>query len=408
MTDKSELRKYYSKCKLELKPNPQWRLFKIQLVTGAWLTIPNQIRNEEMLRKYLVKYAPLNVFSTVCTFLNPLALENNNFKIASHILLTDDSFIFIDIDAHDIKLAERIKEFMIDEKRYELWREVDSGNGIHLYYYDNESVRYRDPLRRMDYQLKLREDLVNKFKKAGINFDYGCLSDLTRVSREIGTLNDGNLDKVCHVIHDYTGLQRRKPMKAGREEKQLPTFSRHNIRKEGPSRPRPLSNPMLMKFTDAIVYGTKNMYIPYVCFTKYTGYEKKLQEVVDFYNLGKFYVFESGRDIFGWGLKVLDKNKYKKVLRATNSRNLGALEKYGHVWIRVSSTIDKNLNVVHPKPKYISTIGETFPKGQYSRPHYNLLKQLGVDIPDNIELIGNDKNPIRVAYDKSMVKINGE
>jgi hypothetical protein len=395
MPSKKQLQRFYEKCKLVLKPHPEWRLFKVQLRSGAWYTIPNQIRNEEMLKKYLVKLAPINVFSTVCCFLNPLALNDNNFQTARHIYLSDDSFLFIDIDDHDKRTAGRAKITMLQEERYELWHELDSGNGIHQLYFDNGALHYKDPLRRMEYQMRHRENLIQRFKNLNIKFDYKCMTDLTRVSRVIGTPNDGNINKLCRIILSYKGLQRRKPMKEGVSPDTLPL----NIQQGDASRlPSPAPIPFLMKFTDSVIHGARDFYVPYLKLNKSKNYMKLLKSVATFYNLGTIYLFESMKHIHALSLKAIHKNKYLKVLRASKASNLSEFIKYEHSWIRVSSLLDKDMRKIEGKLKPIGRLG-MFAKGEYSRPHYNMLRLVwGLDLPENLNLIGKKFNPCHLAY----------
>lgn len=354
-----------------------------------------------MLRKELIKHCPINVFSTVCCFLNPLALDNNNYKYANHIYLTDDSFLFIDIDNHNSKIARKIKKAMLSDGRYELWKEVDSGNGIHQYYFDNQPILYKDPLRRMQYQLNLREKIVNNFKNLGLEFDYKCLTDLSRISRVIGTPNDGDINKICSEIHSYKGLQRRKPMKGGAEQK-LPPTSRHNILQGVARRP---PTPALMKFTDAAIYGAKDLFIPYLCISRSKYYIEKLQQLSLSYKLGTMYIFESERYIHVFSLKSVSKNRYKKILRASGASNLNEFLKYGHSWIRVSSLLDKDYNIIENRIKFLNQINHSsiYLPGDYSRPHYNLLKMWNIRPADNLHLIGKELNPCFLAYRKEAI-----
>ena len=410
MLTKKEISDYYKTAKLDLEPNPQWRLFKIQCHDGKWKIIRNQIRNPEQLRKILVKEAPINVFCSTSTWLNPLNIEKRSYKYADHLFL--DNLVFVDIDEHNESEFNAVKRFFRERERYTHWKDVNSGNGYGLYYFDTKKIEDPDPLKRLELVTRRRKRLAQEMKHAGINFDWRMLVDPYRISRVIGTLNDG--EKICHEIDGPLSFSR-ETKNWSMKGKSLKALKPHHntVQTGGQAGDRDiaswkLSDQYFFVAIDAQINGTRNKYCIFIIKPedyKYRKFIKLLKKLQILYKLSDFYIFETKKGAKKYYtalcLKGVDKERLLKILRRSRSINFGSFKKYNHAWIKTSRSIGNNGEVMNDQPVFKKVLEYDRNRHHFhSKPHLDYLNSIGVKTEKYKNLFGNQKQKKIIALMK--------
>jgi len=346
---------------LKLKPDPQHRLFKFQLQNFSWVIVREQIRNEKQLLKQLIRFQPLNVFSSVSTWLNPLNIETEK----DNILL--DSLLYIDIDSHKKSILKQVRDRMKDLKIAGEWDYGNSGNGF-FDYYNLNLIPVQNPEARYIYHQGIKKQIISKLKDVDIPISI----DMERVSRVIGTYNEG--ENLCHSLKG-----RLKSFKGKKKEKK-------EIEKKVPKLY------YSYKFITNVVEGTNNLCVPIL---KFKGKLPDLRKVQEKFKLSTFYLLETHNSKIAICLKVIDKNRLKKIMNFAKCES-NAFEKYGFIWVRTSKMIT-NHGLKDDKPRLIKMIiNKKFDKEPHSRPHLDLLKHLGIKV-NHPNLVGNEKNKVYMA-----------
>jgi len=346
---------------LKLKPDPQHRLFKFQLQNFSWVIPRKQIRNEKDLLKQLIRFQPLNVFSSVSTWLNPLTIETEK----DNIIL--DSLLYIDIDSHKKSILKKVRNMIKDLKIAKEWDYGNSGNGFFDYYLLNlKSIQ--NPKARYIYHSGIKKQIIDKLK----DVDVPVSIDINRISRVIGTYNEG--EKLCHSLKRKMKTFKGKKKEKKEVEKKVPKLY------------------YAYKFITNVVEGTNNLCIPIL---KFKGKVPNLRKVQEKFKLSTFYLLETHNSKIAICLKVIDKNRLKNIMKFAKCES-NAFEKYGFIWIRTSKLIT-NQGLKDDKPRLKKVIIEKkFDKEIHSRPHLDLLKHFGIEV-SYPNLVGNKTNKVYVA-----------
>ncbi len=414
-----ERQAFYQTSQLHLKDNPQWRLFKIQLEDGIWKTINNQIRDEEQLRKILIEYSPINVFSSCSAWLNPLKIEHPSYKYADALFLYND--VFIDMDNKDKQLFNDTVNWFSNTDRFELRRGVDSGNGFHQYYQDNKKIIERDPIKRYKLVQKEREELAEYLRDSELDVDFEMTRDLTRISRVVGTLNDGT--EPCTLLYDpRMGVGSERLI--ADEGKQIHRRILEGMREPDQARPSTF-NYWYWNYIDTYVEGTKlkdkrgKLCGRYCIFIKkdkslvdITKFINKLKFLQNLYKLPEFYIFETWNTYEAICPEAHQYKRVLKILKQIKSKNYNSFQKYHHYWIRTSNILDINKSVVDDKPRFIDRLDSEFEGNFFSKPHYNylisFLEKIGKKPKKTKNLLmGNDHNITKTTFSKIPTTQNG-
>ena len=398
MLGEQEIRSYYKDAKLILKPNSNWRLYKMQLRNGCWIKIKNQIREPEQLREILIKETPINVFSSTSSWLNPLNVEHPSYKYADRVLL--GNLVFIDIDEHNNKVFNEVLEYFERNPRYKFWKAKDSGNGYGIYYEDTKKISIKDPHKRIRWlrleRIKLLMDMVNKGITA---FDWRMVIDPFRISRVIGTLNEG--EKVCKEINAPLQVEDspERPKADERGRNLLPYTPPTEYQRSAPTGLGASAHFYI--FIDSQIYGIKDKHCAYIMKRKefsYPRFVKLLKKLQECHKLSDFYVFETEKHYAGLCLKGVDRIKFLRILRYAKATNLNSFQKYRHSWIRTSNIVGNDESDVEEKPKFIEVIEKPEYRHHFhSRPHIDYLDSLGVQVKDYNNLFGSNKNKQLIA-----------
>ena len=95
----NEIRKYYREARVDLGciSDLSFRHFRFMLKNGRFQKINDRIRNEEILRKWLLVYSPLDVYYSTSCFLKPEILGRRELTpLSANLFLSSD--IVFDID----------------------------------------------------------------------------------------------------------------------------------------------------------------------------------------------------------------------------------------------------------------------------------------------------------------------
>ena len=399
MLSKEAIAEYYKTANLILKPDTQWKLYKLQLYDGKWIKIKNQIIEPEQLRKILVTKTPLNVFSSTSSWLNPLNVENPSYKgSANRVLL--GNLIFIDIDEHNSVVFNSIFDYFRNNPRYKFWKAKDSGNGYGIYYEDAKKIPIKNPRKRLKWikleRIKLVMDMVNKGITA---FDWRMVIDPFRISRVIGTLNEG--EKVCKEINAPLTVEDspERPKADERGRNLLPYTPPTEYQKSALPGLGASSN--FYVFIDSQIYGIKDKHCVYVVKRKEFGYPRfinLLKKLQGHHRLSDFYVFETEKYYAGLCLKGVDSIKFLRILRHARASNLNSFQKYKHSWIRTSNIIGNDGNNIEEKPKFVDVIeNPEYRHHFHSRPHIDYLTSLGVHVNNYDNIFGVNQNKQLIA-----------
>ena len=211
------LRSYYEEAPLWLPPHPTFRQFRVAVPRGdarlAFLKIDDRVRNETVLRRWLVRLAPEHVYFTTSRWLDPQRLgpreyrgRKAGYRVAHNILLGQE--LYFDIDAPgEFDLAKADAERVLDCLRregLEDLRLVYSGNkGFHIHAYDFEEKFLprlpADPRCREAAVQGARKDLVTRIVEAGIGIDVDVTMDPRRILRLPGTVHGATLN-ICEFV----------------------------------------------------------------------------------------------------------------------------------------------------------------------------------------------------------------
>lgn len=393
MLTKQEIRRYYEKAHLVLKPETQWRLYKLQLYDGKWSNIKNQIRNVEQLRKVLIKTTPINVFSSTSSWLNPLNTENRSYRGSVNRILLDN-LVFIDIDKHDPTILNHIVDYFKNNPRYKFWKAKDSGNGYGVYYEDTKKIPIKDPRKRVRWlkieRIKLVMDMVDK----GISdFDWRMIIDPFRVSRVIGTLNEG--EKICKEINVPLVRTEESPERSEktdeREEKIVPNPPITEYRKSALTG-LGSSSYYFYVFIDSQIHGIKEKHCVFIAKRKEFGYPrfvKLLKKLQSMYRLSDFYIFETAKQYTALCVKGVHEKRYLRILRQAKAANLNSFVKYRHSWIRTGQIIDNNNTKVDEPPVFKDVLeNNEYQDHFHSNPHIDYLKKIGAPVKEYVNRFG--------------------
>jgi len=347
---------------LKLKPDPQHRLYKFQLQDGTWFNLPNQIYSEKHLLKYLIKYQPLNVFSSVSTWLNPVKIESASY-LADRLF--QDSLLYIDIDSHNKGTLRRVRKILNELPFLEEWDYGTSGHGFYVYH-KIKTVKMANPEGRYEAHKKVREFVVNRLK----DVDVPVCIDLERVSREIGTYNDGDIlcQSLCGRLKSFKGVAK---------DKIVPHYENKQYK---------------FKFVTNIVEGVRNRYVPILKLSREINYHRLMER----FNLKNLFVFKTHKELIAVSLTTVDKNRVRKIMKYANSGNLNAFDKYGCVWMRTSKLISGKEGI-DEKPRFYKAF-EVLDNSvkNVSNPHAHLVSHLG--FPKSIKAnVGVGMNTVYVA-----------
>ena len=362
---KKEIRDYYKNFKPYLREGMKNRLLKIQLIDGTWKRFYN-IQKEEQLRSILVRYAPINAYCSISQWLISRNIEHPNY-LANQIII--DSELWIEVDSssgiNPVEEIERIHDYI--GNRLEFDRAVISGKGAYLYY-RFPKVSIINPIERFWYFKIFRYQIIKEIYEMGFKIDATinergqlispCLDNF-RVTRLENSIRQKN-GLVCQTFN----LGDTPRMQDGLEPVYIgsSSFTNRDWSLDGGEEPHPLtaysSNSTIYSTTHKVVQNekvlehlsypsrsyhfitnkaNKNNYMLHLLFSKDRLNINKLNKLIKTYKLPDIYIFDNGGYYDCLSLKIMDRERLRKILNYTKANNSRVFERYGYSWIKINS-----------------------------------------------------------------------
>ena len=405
MTD--PIQQFYRTAPLDLNclsdlPHRHFRLF---LQNGRFLKIDERIRDERRLRKWLVRFAPGDVYYSVSCWLNPEILGSRyGTPLTSNIILSSD--LVFDIDRSPFTLQNldaaradtlRLIEFLREQDYTIRYCAFSGSKGFHVVAQDPERYLYPNPFERETCAIKARSRLLDRVTAEGILVDRKVTLDTRRILRLPGTINS-KTGYLCTILDaGQIQMPTREILKA------IPRVSLSAPRipvwgDDSPLRGSCIVQWLLNRFGVRLgaprfsyasyvtnqVPGIDRM-IPFFEFPSRLGLnraEKILRDVQSDYNLSDIYLFRSESSLSALALRTFDYRRVAKIVRASGSRDYGALLKFRRQVFRVGNRVDSAGCLIEAAPTFDTILESDEPaKLQFvSRPHREFLRSFGVPV----------------------------
>jgi DNA primase catalytic subunit len=405
MTD--PIQQFYRTAQLDLNclsdlPHRHFRLF---LNNGRFLKIDERIRDETRLRKWLVRFAPNDVYYSVSCWLNPEVLGSRyGTPLTSNIILSSDLVFDIDRSPFSIHNLEDAKKDTIRllgflrENNYTIRYCAFSGSkGFHVVAHDPERYPCANPFDRESLAIKARFRLLDRITSEGIVVDRKVTPDTRRILRLPGTINS-KTGYICTILND---TQVQLPVKEILNRVLRVSLSAPRIPLPGddaPLRGRCIIQWLLNRFGVRLgapdfsyaSYATNRVpgircMIPFFEFSSRMGLtkaEKILLDVQAEYNLSDIYLFTSESCISALSLRTFQYRRIAKIVRASGSRDYGSFLKFRHQFFRVGNRTDSAGRIIEPAPSFVKTLLSDKPANKQfvSHPHWEFLRSFDVPV----------------------------
>jgi hypothetical protein len=376
------------------------RHFRILLPRGIFLKLQDRIRSGEVLRRWLVRYRPSDVYYSTSCWLVPEHLgRRERTPLSDNIFLTSD--IVFDIDRSPfstghLELARqdtlRLLEFCDDNNLTVKYTAFSGSKGFHVICADPRRYDNPSPLVREDMAKAARKDIIARVLAEGIAIDTRITGDTRRIIRVPGTINS-KTGYVCTVL---SREQLADPVSA--ILKYIPRVNAGTplIPARGDDRPlrgariitwlchrfgvrsKPVSRFSYSTFLVSSVPGT-TLQVPLFTYQPHCRIERVeslLSAVQQQYGLSDIYLYRSGTGISAVCLRTFPLRRLEKIIRASGSTNFGTLVKYKQLFFRVGEVRDENQGIINGQPGYVKTLPAPEENNVrfVSRPHYDFLR----------------------------------
>ena len=377
------------------------RHFRILLPRGTFLKLQDRIRSEEVLRRWLVRYRPSDVYYSTSCWLVPENLgRRERTHLSDNIFLSSD--IVFDIDrppfsVTNLELARsdalRLLIFCDDNHLNVKYSAFSGSKGFHVVCTD--ACRYDDPspLVREDRAKAARKEIIARVLAEGIAIDTKITADTRRIIRVPGTINS----KTGYVCTMLTREQLAEPVstilkyipRVNAGTPQIPPRGddcplrgsriiswlchRSGVR----SKPTPCFS--YSTFLTSSVPGTP-LQVPLFTYPPQSRIERigsLLSVVQEQYGLSDIYLYRSGTGVSAICLRTFPIRRLEKIIRASGSTNYGTLLKYRQLFFRVGEVRDENQNLIFLPPAFAKTLPAPVEDNArfISRPHYHFMKE---------------------------------
>lgn len=382
------------------------RHFRILLPRGTFLKLQDRIRSEEVLRRWLVRYRPSDVYYSTSCWLVPENLgRRERTPVSDNIFLSSD--IVFDIDRSpfsmsNIELARqdtlRLVTFCNENHLTVKYIAFSGSKGFHVVCAD--PLRYDDPspLVREDKAKAARKEIISRVLAEGIAIDTKITADTRRIIRVPGTINSKTgyvctvlsrsqlAEPVSAILKYIPRVNAGTPLIPGRGDdgplRGIRSISwlchRFGVR----SKPAPRFS--YSTFLVSSVPKTP-LQIPLFLYPPHSRIgrvESLLVAVQEQYGLSDIYLFRSETGISAICLRTFPLQRLEKIIRASGSTNYGTLVKYKQLFFRVGEVRDENHQLIAGQPEFIKTLPATEDKNArfISRPHYQFMKDFFPDL----------------------------
>lgn len=377
MSESNKRLEYYKNCKLWLPKYSNFRQFKFRLNNKKIVKIKDVIRNKEILRKWLLKLNPIDVYYSSGCFLNPSQLKGNKEK--NYLLFRDIPF---DLDAdkpYGLKELEIVRQAvirLIKKIDYKLDKKPSyilftGKKGFHVIYTFNnfdDSIMKSLMVNGIDPQVTTDKYRVVRLPLS-INKSGRLAVFLTEEELKKGIDYILKKSKQIYIPQGCVGRGMRQNVN------EIHPHSRINGQVSG----MPPTEPVLAIYITNEVKGTKR-FIPLL---KY-NYRKTLispknemELLSKKYGLNEWFLIKTDNQVYCISLASFDKRRLQKILNSTSSISKDEFKKFGKVFIRTSGI---NYKEDFPLKLGILNFGVETKKFIYSRPHLDLLKYFNFSV----------------------------
>lgn len=375
------------------------RHFRILLPRGTFFKIPDRIRSEKELQRWLIRYRPADVYYSTACWLVPENLgRRERTPVSDNIFLSADIVFDIDRTPFSIENLELARKdtlqlvIFCQEHHLPVKYVAFSGSkGFHVVCADIRKYDNTDPLVREDMAKAVRKTILTGVQARGIPVDPKITPDTRRIIRVPGTINSRS-GYVCTVLSEE---QLSQP--AGTILKYIPRVNDGTplIPQRGDDRPlrgsriiswlchrfgvrsKPAGRFSYATFLTNSVPKT-SLQIPFFAYPRHrglAGIERELCYIQEMYGLSDILLYRSATGISAVCLRTFPLRRLEKIIGASASVNYGHLLKYHQLFFRVGEVKDEDQNVLEGPPAYIKTLpaGEAANGHFISGPHYRFL-----------------------------------
>ena len=391
------------------------RHFRILLPRGTFLKLQDRIRSEEVLRRWLVRYRPSDVYYSTSCWLVPENLgRRERTPLSDNIFLSSD--IVFDIDRspfslENLELARQdtlqLLKFCNDDRLIVKYIAFSGSKGFHVVCADARRYDNPSPFVREDEAKAVRKEIIARVLEEGITIDTKITADTRRIIRVPGTIN-AKTGYVCTVL---SRQQLAEP--ASVILKYIPRVNAGTplIPARGDDRPlrgsriifwlchrfgvrsKPAPRFSYSTFLVSSVPRTP-LQVPLFTYTPQSRIERvesMLAAVQEQYGLSDIYLYRSGTGISAICLRTFPLRRLEKIIRSSGSTNYGTLLKYRQLFFRVGEVRDENRQLIAGQPVFLKTIPAPEENNArfISRPHYHFMKDFIPMLRDYRRLHGN-------------------
>lgn len=376
------------------------RHFRILLPRGTFLKLQDRIRSEEVLRKWLVRYRPSDVYYSTSCWLVPENLgRRERTPLCDNIFLSSDIVFDIDRSPFSVENLEQAREdtqkllAFCDDNRLSVKYIAFSGSkGFHVICADPRRYDDPSPLVREDMAKAARREIIGRVLAEGIAIDTKITADTRRIIRVPGTINSKTgyvctvlsreqlAEPVSTILKYIPRIDPGTPLiPAGGDDWNLrfPRIISWLCYRLGVrSRPTPAFS--YSTFLVSSVPGTQ-LQVPLFTYPSYSRIERiepLLLAVQEQYGLSDIYLYRSTTGISAVCLRTFPLRRLEKIIKASGSVNYGTLVKYKQLFFRVGEVRDEDQNLISGPPEFVKILPapEENNARYISRPHYAFMK----------------------------------
>jgi hypothetical protein len=375
------------------------RHFRILLPRGTFLKLQDRIRSEEVLRRWLVRYRPSDVYySTSCWLVPERIGRRERTPVSDNIFLSSDIVFDIDRSPFSLDNLEQARRDTLrlvtfcDEHGLPVKYIAFSGSkGFHVICTDTRRYDDPDPLVREDMAKAARKEIIARVLAEGIAIDTKITTDTRRIIRVPGTINsktgyictvlarDQLVQPVSAILKYVPRVNAGTPLIPARGDDcpfgiRIISWLCHRFGVRSKPTPRFSYSTFLVNS----VPGTP-LQVPFFSWPSHSRIdriERMLATVQEQYRLSDIYLYRSATGISAICLRTFPLRRLEKIIRASSSTNYGTLVKYKQLFFRVGEVRDENQKLIAGPPEYVRTISapETNNTRFISLPHYRFIR----------------------------------
>jgi DNA primase catalytic subunit len=376
------------------------RHFRILLPRGTFLKLQDRIRSEEVLRRWLVRYHPSDVYYSTSCWLVPENLgRRERTPLSDNIFLSSDIVFDIDRSPFSLDNLERARQDTVrlvrfcDESCLAVKYLAFSGSkGFHVICTDPRRYDDPSPLVREDMAKAARREIITRVLAEGIAIDTKITADTRRIIRVPGTINSKTgyvctvlsreqlAEPVSEILKYIPRVNAGTPLIPARGDDgplrgtRIISWLCHRFG----VRSKPLSRFSYSTFLVSAVPGTP-LQVPLFMYppsSRIERIEPLLVTVQEQYGLSDIYLYHSATGISAICLRTFPIRRLEKLIKASGSANYGTLVTYKQLFFRIGEIRDENQDLKSGQPEFVKILPapEENNARYVSRPHYEFLK----------------------------------